>query len=85
MIVQWMCTPLLVIVKGFIGLLPVFSYLPNSIVNVLDLLLKAIQFFPIDVWIVIIGNIVFWLTSQLLFAILHFVAGLIPCLNIRFG
>ena len=81
MIIELICTPLLLFAKGIIAILPVLTYIPNSIVSTLDLLIKAMQFFPTDVWIMVIGNIVFWITLQLLWAIIHFVIRLIPFLD----
>lgn len=54
MIIQLLCTPLLVFSKGIIAVLPILTYIPNSIVSTLDLILKAMQFFPTDVWIMVI-------------------------------
>lgn len=76
-----MCTPLLLFSKGVVLMLPVLTYIPNSIVSTLDLILKAMQFFPLDVWIMVIGNIVFWITLHLIWAIVHFILRLIPFLN----
>ena len=83
MIIQLMCTPLLMFSKGIIAVLSVLTFIPNSIVSTLDLILKAMQFFPADVWIMVIGNIVFWITLQLIWSIIHFVLRLVPFLNMR--
>ena len=81
MIIEMVCIPLLLFSKGFIGMLPVFDSLPNNIASTIDLILKAMQFFPSDVWIMVIGNIVFWITLQLIWAVVHFILRLIPFLN----
>ena len=81
MIVEMLCTPLLLFSKGVILMLPVLTFIPNSVVSTLDLILKAMQFFPIDVWIMVIGNIVFWITLHLVWSLVHFVLRLIPFLN----
>lgn len=81
MIVELICSPLLVFIKGIIGALPVLTYIPNSIVDTTDMLLKAMQFFPSDVWIMVIGNIVFWITVHLIWAIIKFILGLIPFID----
>ena len=78
MILQLTCMPLLLLIKGAILLLPILTYVPNSIVSTLDLLLKAMQFFPNDVWFIVIGNIVFWITLHLAWSFVKFILGLIP-------
>lgn len=73
MIVEIICTPLLLFVKGIIAMLPILTYIPNSIVSTVDLILKAMQFFPADVWIMVIrkhcilDNITFNLCSYSLY------------------
>lgn len=81
MIIELICLPLLIFAKGIISIFPVLTYLPNSIVDTLDLLLKAMQFFPSDVWIIVIGNIVFWITLHLIWAVINFILRLIPFVN----
>ena len=81
MIIDLICLPLLLFAKGIIAIFPVLTYIPNSIVDTLDLLLKAMQFFPSDVWIIVIGNIVFWITLQLIWAVINFILRLIPFIN----
>ena len=81
MIIELMCMPLLLFAKVIIAAIPILTYIPNSIVSTLDLILKAMQFFPSDVWIIVIGNIVFWITLQLIWSIIHFILRLIPFLN----
>lgn len=81
MIIELICSPLLLFAKGIIAILPVLTYIPNSIVSTLDLLLKAMQFFPLDVWIMVIGNIVFWISLQLVWALISFILRLIPFLD----
>lgn len=81
MIIELICSPLLLFAKGIIAILPVLTYIPNSIVSTLDLILKAMQFFPVDVWIIVIGNIVFWISLQLVWALISFILRLIPFLD----
>ena len=78
MILELICLPLLLFVKGILNILPILTYLPNSIVSTTDMILKAMQFFPNDVWIMVIGNIVFWITLHLIWSIIKFILGLIP-------
>ena len=82
MILELICLPLLALSKFIIGLIPAIEYIPNSIADTISLLVKAMQFFPSDVWILAIGNIVFWITVQLIYSVIRFVLGLIPFLNL---
>lgn len=81
MIIELICTPFFLLVDGIIALLPVLTYIPTSIVDTVSLLLKAMQFFPIDVWVMAIGNIVFWLTIHFIVSLIKFVVGWIPFIS----
>lgn len=81
MIVKLICAPLFGLINGFVALLPILTYIPTSIVDTLSLLLKAMQFFPLDVWIMVIGNIVFWISLHFVISLLKFVLSLIPFVN----
>lgn len=82
MIIELICFPLLALAKLLIGFIPAIEYIPNSISETISLLTKAMQFFPQDVWILAIGNIVFWMTVHLVWAVISFILRLIPFLNI---
>ena len=81
MIIELICTPLLLLTKGIIAMFPTLDYLPESVVNTFEMLVKAMLFFPNDVWITVIGNIIFWVTLHLIWGIVKFVLGLIPFVN----
>ena len=81
MIIDMICTPLLLFGIAFIALLPVLEYIPDSIISTLDMIIKAMQFFPLDTWIIVISNIVFWITLHLIWSIVNFILRLIPFLN----
>lgn len=82
MIIELICLPLLALAKLLIGFIPAITYIPNSISETISLLTKAMQFFPQDVWILAIGNIVFWMTVHLIWSVISFILRLIPFLNI---
>ncbi len=81
MVLKLICAPLLLIVHAILDIIPILTYIPNSIVSTTDLLLKAMQFFPSDVWIMVIGNITFWLTVHLLWGLIKFILSLVPFVN----
>lgn len=78
MIIELLVTPIFALIKGLIALLPVAFEIPNYIADVLALLLKASQFFPMDVFVLCIGNISFWLVIQFMWAIFEWVYKKIP-------
>lgn len=81
MIVELLCSPFVLLANGIIALIPVINYVPTSIVDTVTLLLKAMQFFPTDVWIVTIGNIVFWIGVHLVVGLIKFILGFIPTMG----
>lgn len=81
MIIKLICAPFFLLIDGLISLTPVLTYIPTSIVDTISLLLKAMQFFPNDVWIMAIGNIVFWVTVHFVISLIKFIVGWIPFIN----
>ena len=81
MIVELICMPFFLLVDGLISLLPALTYIPTSVADTISLLLKAMQFFPTDVWIMAIGNIVFWTSVHLIVGLIKFILGFIPTMD----
>lgn len=76
MIIELICTPLILIAKGIINILPFLSLPANSIVAVINLLMVGLNFFPIELWIMTIGSIVFWYSINFTVGIVSFVVKL---------
>lgn len=55
--------------------------LPTWVDEFLSLIQKALFFFPIDVWVIVLINITFWLTLQFGWAILEWIYKKIPGIN----
>ena len=81
MIVEMICYPFILLAHGVIALLPVLTYIPNSVVSTINLLMKAMQFFPTDVWFMTIGNILFWVSVHLIVGLIKFILGFIPTMD----
>jgi len=81
MILELICTPLFLLLRGLILLLPAAFTLPDWSVSFISLIQKALFFFPADVWFIVIGNIVFWLVAQFTWAIIEWVYKKIPGIN----
>ena len=81
MIIELICTPFFLIANGIISLIPVLDNLSSSIVDTLSLLIKAMSFFPSDVWAMAIGNIVFWATVHLVIGLIKFILGFVPTMD----
>lgn len=75
------CYPFILLAHGVIALLPVLTYIPNSVVSTINLLMKAMQFFPTDVWFMTIGNILFWVSVHLIVGLIKFILGFIPTMD----
>lgn len=73
MILEGICMPFIWIIEGLISILPVLTYIPTSIADTISLLMKAMQFFPNDVWIMVLGNVIFWTTIHLLVGLIKFI------------
>lgn len=76
MIIQLICTPLILMAKGIISILPLLSLPVNSIVAVINLLMVGLNFFPIELWVMTIGSIVFWFTINFTIGVISFVVKL---------
>ncbi len=81
MIIELICAPLLLLVRGVLSIIPVLNYIPSSIADTITMLVKAMQFFPFDVWVICISSFVFWLTVHLVYGFINFILRLIPLLN----
>lgn len=78
MIIELLCTPIFLLINGVIAVIPAMFQMPNWLADLLSMLLKAMQFFPIDVWVICIGNISFWLSLHFIWAILEWLYKKIP-------
>lgn len=81
MIIELLCTPFFLIAHGIIALIPVSDSLAPSLVDTISLLVKAMSFFPPDVWALAIGNILFWVGLHLLIGLIKFIVGWIPTMD----
>lgn len=82
MIIELICSPLLLLIRGILTVIPILTYIPNSIVDTITLLVKGMQFFPFDVWFLCISSFVFWIGVHLVYGFINFILKLIPILNI---
>lgn len=82
MIIELICMPLLLLVRGVLNVIPVLNYIPQSIADTISMLVKAMQFFPFDVWFICISSFIFWITAHLVYGFINFILRLIPLLNI---
>lgn len=78
MIIKLICSPFILMIKGIIELLPILNFNTDSIVSLINLIITGMNFFPAEVWIMIIGSIIFWLTVHIIVGIYMFIKNLIP-------
>lgn len=55
--------------------------LPGWLGDFMELVANAMMFFPIDVWVIVIANVVFWLTIQFTWAVIEWIYKKIPGIN----
>lgn len=82
MILELLLKPVFFLVgKGF-EVLNFENYnLPFWLEDTLSLLSKGMMFFPVDVWVIVIANIVFWLTILFAWSIIEWIYRKIPGIN----
>lgn len=74
--------PILFIVKKIFEVVNTDNInLPFGMGDTISLLGKAMMFFPVDVWAVVILNITFWLSIQFAWAIIEWIYKKIPGIN----
>jgi len=76
MIIKLLVLPFTVILNGAINLLPTVMFSTNGFVSLLDMIIKALQFFPSDVWLMFLGTITTWLLIHFLVGIVKFILGI---------
>ena len=81
MIIKLICSPFILMINGIIELLPILNFNTNSMVSLTNLIVTGMNFFPAEVWIMIIGSIIFWLTVHTIVGIYMFVLDLIPLIR----
>jgi len=78
LITKALLTPLFLLLRGIIVLMPSAFTMPLWAMNMLDLLFKALFFFPPDVWTTVMANVMFWLNVQFGWAVIEWVYKKIP-------
>lgn len=82
MIISLICTPLFLIVSAIISVIPSeWLMIGDAPTTLFTMLYTAFQFFPTDVWILVLGSITFWITVHFIYGVINFVLRLIPLLN----
>ena len=82
MIVKLLCARLFNLIRLIIKGISVTTFLPNSLVDTITMLIKAMQFFPFDVWFLVIGCIIFWAAFHIGFGLVNFILKFLPIINI---
>ena len=78
MIIKLICSPFILMIQGIIELLPILNFNNDSMVSLVNLVITGMNFFPSEVWIMVIGSIIFWLTVHIIVGIYMFILDLIP-------
>lgn len=78
MLVEFFLSPILFLINKLIEFMPQGYELPSWIGSTISLLRKGMYFFPLDVWLILIANITFWLTVQMVWAVIEWLYKKIP-------
>ncbi|MBC9723255.1 MAG: hypothetical protein H9W82_18960 [Lactobacillus sp.] len=82
MILVMIMTPIFFIVKKIFEVVNLDNLdLPFGMGDTISHLSKAMMFFPIDVWVVVIANIAMWISLQFAWAIIEWIYRKIPGIN----
>lgn len=82
MIVEFFLGPIFALLaKGFEMIRLDKINLPGWLGDFMDLVANAMMFFPIDVWVIVIANVVLWISIQFAWAVFEWVYKKIPGIN----
>lgn len=71
MILQLMLTPFFLIFHSLLIFIPEGVGMPSWLDDTISLISKGLIFFPLDVWLILMGSIIFWLTAHMGWAIVE--------------
>lgn len=82
MIVGLLLKPLWAFIKFLVGLqFDFMTSIPNWYGSFVQLAKIGLSVFPLDVWFIVIANLVFWMGVHLTGAIIHWIYNKIPGIN----
>lgn len=82
MLIELLLSPIFAILeKGFEMIRLDAIQLPGWLGDFMDLIANAMMFFPIDVWVIIIANVVLWIGIQFAWAVFEWIYKKIPGVN----
>lgn len=81
MIIESLCNLLFSVVTLVLSFLPSGMDLPDWGFDFINLLQIAGQFFPLDVLVVIISNVLFWISAKFLWAVIEWIYNNVPFIN----
>lgn len=61
MIIKLICSPFILMINGIIELIPASVFNTDNVTALLNMVDIGLNFFPADVWILILGSVVFGL------------------------
>lgn len=78
MIIEGICLLIFGVVELVISLLPTIEVTTISNTSAIELLSWGLYFFPLDLWVICIGNIILWIIVQFTWATVEWVYKKIP-------
>lgn len=81
MIIELLFNPIFFLIKSLISFIPEGYNIPAWGSHFLNLVSTALMFFPSSVYIIVVGNIVFWMTVHMVWAVIEWAYKKIPGVN----
>lgn len=82
MIIEALFSPIFALIESIFALIRIGEIkLPGWMGDTMGLIADAMMFFPVDVWVVVLANVGFWLLIQFGWAIIEWVYKKIPGVN----
>lgn len=78
MIIEALCSALVALGTGIIKLLPQVVAPMVGFEQAVSIMSYALWFFPIDLWIIAIGNIAFWIVTSFSWSLIEWIYKKIP-------
>ena len=78
MIVEGILDLLYGLLFSIVDMLPVLGDLPGWIDNTLNVLSYGLMFFPLDVFVTVVGSFAFWMSAHMVWAFIEWVYKKIP-------
>lgn len=78
MITEAILNPIYSILQNIVNLIPAFGDMPTWVDNAVSLISYILIFFPVDVFVFIIGNVSLWMGAHIVWSIIEWIYKKLP-------